>query len=149
MEIVKIPHKILHTKVQKIPTITPEIQTLIDVMGQTMREVQGIGLAANQIGKAVSLFVIDEEFAKEHNVPETYINPELSIYSKEETILEEACLSIPDAWLELKRAKKIKIKAQDKNGDKFKLIAKGMLARVLQHEYDHLQGILITDYAKK
>ena len=110
-----------------------------------MKENSGIGLAANQVGQDMQFFIINEELAKEHNAPSVYINPEVKPYSKEEQELEEGCLSIPETWLKIKRPKKVKVKTMDENGKKFKFIAKGMLARVLQHEYDHLQGILITD----
>lgn len=144
MKIVKIPNKILNKKIEKIEKITPEIEGLISDMKETMKTAQGIGLAANQVGQDMAFFIIDEEIAKEHNAPTVYINPELTLYPKEEVILEEGCLSIPEKWLEIKRSKKVKIKAMNEQGKKFKLIAKDLLARVLQHEYDHINGILIT-----
>ncbi|MEK7203745.1 MAG: peptide deformylase [Patescibacteria group bacterium] len=144
MEIVKIPNKILNKKLEKIK-ITAQLKKLILKMKKTMKEANGIGLAANQVGQDIQLFIIDETLAKEHSAPNTYINPEIKPYSKQEEVLEEGCLSIPGAWLQIKRPKKVKVKTMDENGKKFKFIAKGVLARVLQHEYDHLQGILITD----
>lgn len=110
-----------------------------------MKENNGIGLAANQVGQNMQLFIIDEGLAKEHNAPSVYINPEVKLYSKQTEELEEGCLSIPETWLKITRIKKVKVKTMDENGKKYKFIAKGMLARVLQHEYDHLQGVLITD----
>ena len=114
-------------------------------MRKIMKEQSGIGLAANQVGLDMQLFVIDQELAKEHNAPSVYLNPEVKLYSKNQEELEEGCLSIPETWLQIKRFKKVKVKAMDENGKRFKFIAKGLLARVLQHEYDHLQGVLITD----
>ena len=110
-----------------------------------MKEAGGIGLAANQVGQDMQFFIIDEILAKEYGVPSVYINPEVKPYSKNFEELEEGCLSIPETWLKIKRPKKVKVKTMDENGKKYKFIAKGMLARVLQHEYDHLQGVLITD----
>ena len=117
-------------------------------MRKTMKEQSGIGLAANQVGLNMQLFVIDEGLAKEHNAPSVYLNPEVKPYSKNQEELEEGCLSIPDFWPQITRAKKIKLKALDENGKKIKLKAKGFLARVFQHETDHLNGLLIKDKVK-
>ena len=144
MEIVKKPNKILNKKLEKIK-ITAQLKKLILSMRKIMKENNGVGLAANQVGQDMQLFIIDEELAKEYSAPSVYINPEVKPYSKDEEELEEGCLSIPETWLKIKRPKKAKVKSLDENGKKFKFIAKGMLARVLQHEYDHLQGVLITD----
>ena len=144
MEVVKVPNKILKKKLEEVK-ITAQLKRTILKMKKTMKENNGIGLAANQVGLDMALFVIDEELAKEHNVPGVYINPGVKPYSKQVEMFEEGCLSIPETWLQIKRTKKAKVKAADENGKKFKFIAKGMLARVLQHEFDHLQGVLITD----
>jgi len=114
-----------------------------------MKENEGIGLAANQINKDLSIFVIDERLAAENNVPDVFFNPEITEYSKNKDELEEGCLSIPGYGANLKRSKKIKIKAIDKNGNKTKLKARGFLARVLQHETDHLHGKTIKDRANE
>lgn len=145
MKIVKKPAEILAKKLADVGLITPHLKKVILNMKKTMKGASGIGLAANQINLNMQLFVIDEELAKEFNAPSVYINPEVKPYSKDSEELEEGCLSIPETWLKIKRLKKVKVKSTDENGKKIKFIAKGMLARVLQHEYDHLQGILITD----
>ncbi|MEK7536946.1 MAG: peptide deformylase [Patescibacteria group bacterium] len=145
MEIVKKPAEILSQKLKIIGLITPSLKKVILKMKKTMKEANGIGLAANQVGLDMALFVIDEELAKEHNAPSVYINSEVKPYSKDSEELEEGCLSIPETWLKIKRPKKVKVKSVDENEKKYKFIAKGMLARVLQHEYDHLQGVMITD----
>lgn len=159
MEIVKKPADILAKKLKEVDLITPRLRKVVLKMKKTMKEASGIGLSANQVGLDMQLFVIDEVLAKEYNAPSVYINPEIKPYppaarlpdgqgragSKSEEELEEGCLSIPETWLKIKRPKKVKIKTVDEEGKKHKFIAKGMLARVLQHEYDHLQGILITD----
>ncbi len=110
-----------------------------------MKENEGIGLAANQINKDLSIFVIDEKLATENNVPDVFFNPEITEYSKDQDELEEGCLSMPGYAAQIKRSKKIKIKAVDENGNKVKLKARGFLARVLQHETDHLNGLVIRD----
>lgn len=110
-----------------------------------MVESNGVGLAANQIGHDLQIFVIDKNLADENGAPDAYINPEITEFSKNTGEVEEGCLSIPGYWHQIKRSKKIKIKALDENGKKIKIKARGFLARVLQHEYDHLQGMLIRD----
>lgn len=147
MEIVKDPHKILRKKLKEVTEITPQIKELVSSMKKTMADAPGVGLAANQVGKDLQIFVIDKNLAEENEVPDTYINPEITEFSKEKGEMEEGCLSIPNYWHEIKRAKKIKIKALDLEGKKIKFKARGFLARVIQHEYDHLCGILIKDKA--
>lgn len=145
MEIVKEPNKILRNKLREVKEITPEIKALISDMRKTMEEAQGVGLAANQAGQDLQIFVINRKLAEENGVPDAYINPEITEYSKDGSEMEEGCLSLPDYWRQIKRAKKVKLKALDENGKKIKIKARGLLARVLQHEYDHLQGVLIKD----
>lgn len=118
-------------------------------MRKTMVESRGVGLAANQVGQNLAIFVIDTKLAEENGVPDAYINPEITESSREQAEMEEGCLSIPEYWRQIKRTKKIKLKALDENGKKIKIKARGFLARVLQHEYDHLQGVLIKDRAEK
>ena len=145
VEIKKEPNNILHQKLSPVNNIDLDIKNLIIEMKRLMKEANGIGLAANQAGHNLRIFVIEENLAKENNVPNVYINPEITEYSKDLTQAEEGCLSIPEFWPQIKRSKKIKIKALDENGNKIKIKAKGFLARVLQHETDHLNGLLIKD----
>ena len=114
-----------------------------------MVEAEGIGLAANQVGENLQIFVIDKKLAEENKVPDAFINPEISEYSREKDEMEEGCLSIPDYFVAVPRSKKIKIKALDENSKKIRFKAKGFLARVLQHETDHLNGLLIKDQINK
>lgn len=148
MEITKESNKILRNKLKGVKEITPEIRALILDMKKQMVESRGVGLAANQVGQDLQIFVIDKKLAEESGVPDAYINPEITEYSKELAEAEEGCLSLPDYWQQIKRSKKIKIKALGENGNKIKIKARGLLARVFQHEYDHLQGVLIKDRAK-
>ena len=149
MQITKEPSNILHKQLTIVKDITPEIKELISDMKKTMVAAHGVGLAANQFGKDLQIFVIEENLAKENGVPDVYLNPEITESSKDQGEMEEGCLSIPDYWVNIKRSKKIKIKFMDENGKKKKIRARGFLARVLQHEYDHLQGILIKDRVKQ
>lgn len=145
MAITKHPSKILHKKLDAVGEITPEITTIIEEMRKTMIEAKGVGLAANQISKDLQIFVIDAKVAEEFGVPDAYINPELSMFSRDKDVMEEGCLSLPGTWLQIPRSKKVHLKALDEHGVKLKIKAKGFLARVFQHEYDHLQGKLIKD----
>lgn len=150
MEITKIPNKVLANKTALISAEELKkgsFKELISDMRVAMIEHQGVGLAANQIGKDLSIFVIDANLAQESEVPDAYINPEITEYAKDTDSMEEGCLSIPEYYVAIRRSKKIKIKALDENGNKIKLKAKGFLARVLQHETDHLNGLTIKNRA--
>ena len=149
MDITKEPSKILKQKLTEVKEITPAIKALISAMRVKMVEAKGVGLAANQVGEDLQIFVIDKTLADENGVPDAYINPEITEYSRETGELEEGCLSIPEYFVDIPRAKKIKLKALDENGNKIKIKARGFLARVLQHEYDHLNGLLIKDRVPK
>ncbi len=146
MEIKKEPDKILREKLKIVKPITPDMPEVILDMKKIMHLNKGVGLAANQVGLNMQLFVIDEDIAQEHEAPSAYINPKITGYSKDTDEMEEGCLSLPEYYTTVERPKKIMIKALDESGKKFKFKAKGFLARILQHEYDHLQGILINDY---
>ncbi|MEK7616014.1 MAG: peptide deformylase [Patescibacteria group bacterium] len=145
MQITKEPNKILHKKLEPVGEITPEILELIEEMRKTMIEAKGVGLAANQVGKDLQIFIIDKKIAEEHKVPDAYINPEMNEFSRDKDEMEEGCLSMPDYWRQIPRSKKVRLKALDEHGNKIKLKARGFLARIFQHEYDHLQGTLIKD----
>ena len=122
---------------------------LIQQMRVAMTTNSGIGLAANQVGEKIALFVIDEKLAKEFDAPSVYANPEITEYGKDDDVLEEGCLSIPGYWAPVRRSKKIMFKALNEHGERIKFRARGMLARVLQHETDHLNGVTIRERAVK
>ena len=152
MEITKIPNKILSKKVKQIKLDdlkSGKYTRLIEQMRQDMIANNGIGLAANQVGQDLAIFVIDKNLATENGVPDVYINPDITDYSKDKDDMEEGCLSIPDFFIPIKRSKKIKLKALDENGNKLKIKARGLLARVLQHETDHLNGLTIKNRQAK
>jgi len=152
MEITKVPDKVLAKKLEKVAVDDIKkglYKDLISDMRVAMVKNNGVGLAANQVGKDLSIFVIDQKLAEENNLPDAFINPEITEYSKEGDETEEGCLSIPNYWVSIKRSKKIKIKFIDENGNKIKLKARGFLARVLQHETDHLNGLTIKNRANK
>lgn len=148
MAITKVPSKVLAKKVARVEQDdlkSGAYETLIARMRKEMVEHNGIGLAANQIGEDLALFVIDKELATEHGIADAYANPEITGASKELDELEEGCLSIPDYWVPVVRPKKIMFKALNEKGEKVKFRARSLLARVLQHETDHLNGLTIRD----
>lgn len=121
--------------------VNKDIQKLAKDMLETMIKKDGIGLSACQVGKNIRMFVVNPALSKKY----IFINPEIIKISKKTEAMEEGCLSLPGIFVSVKRAKSLKIKALDENGKEFKLKAKDLLARVIQHETDHLNGILIID----
>ncbi|MEM1093697.1 MAG: peptide deformylase [Bacteroidota bacterium] len=145
---------VLREPAQTIEANTPELQTLIDDMIETMHGAAGIGLAAPQVGEAKRIFIIDlspmeEEFMEEGielpPMPMVFINPEIVEESDEESEFEEGCLSIPDLRERVWRPVGVKLTYQDRNLEPHEIDVDGMMARVIQHEYDHLEGVLFTD----
>lgn len=123
---------------------SPEIQKLIADMIITMKQAGGIGLAAPQVGHSLTIFIINVE-----DKIYVFINPEIKDISEDKIPFEEGCLSVQKIWGPVVRPKKLTIKAVDENGKPIKIRAKGLLARVIQHEMDHLNGILFIDKAEK
>lgn len=121
--------------------IDESILKLTRDMIETMKKNNGIGLSACQVGKNIRIFVINPEISKKN----IFINPEIIKISKKTETLEEGCLSLPSMQIPIPRAASIKIKALDENGREFKIKTKGIPARIIQHEIDHLNGILIVD----
>jgi peptide deformylase len=143
--ILHYPDKRLREKGARIEQVTPEIQKLIDDMAETMYAAPGVGLAATQIGECLQLFIVD---VADENAPSdlrVFINPE--ILEKEGDITwQEGCLSFPGVQEDVDRAAQIRVKAQGRDGKWFELEAEGLLAVAIQHEYDHLQGVLMIDH---
>lgn len=124
--------------------LTKEIQTLLPEMVKTMREENGIGLAAPQIGLSIRLAVAEVEGALFY-----FINPEITSLSQEKIIFEEGCLSLPGAFFPILRSEEVTLRYQNEKGLPKKIRATGLLAIVIQHEIDHLEGILIVNRHKK
>ena len=148
--------KVLKTKAKEIPADYPELNKLISDMYETMYDASGVGLAAPQIGKSIRLFLIDtspfdtDEFEQNSgfevkSVKKTFINPVMINESGENTSFEEGCLSIPNIREHINRKSDITIRYQDENFNDHQETFSGILARVIQHEYDHLEGTLFTD----
>jgi peptide deformylase len=139
--------KILRKKVDKVKEVDNETIELITNMFDTMRNAYGIGLAANQVGVNKSIFIVDitEVEGYEETKPMVLINPKIVKYSDEETLFEEGCLSIPEIRAEVKRPESITISYQDTDLNEQTLEVNKLMSRVMQHEYDHLRGVLFTD----
>ncbi len=135
------PDPVLRQKAKRVRNIDGSIQSLINNMIETMRAYSGVGLAASQIGVPLRVTVI--EIPREEVI--TLINPEI-VKRKGERIVEEGCLSIPGYKGEIKRSQTIKLRGQDRHGKEIRLKAEELLAQVLEHEIDHLNGILYIDH---
>lgn len=140
LEIRKFKDPILRRKCRKVRKIDKEIRKIIVNMVQTMEKEQGIGLAAPQVGILKKIIVVRTDLKNQRIL--ALINPKIVKKSRLRERLEEGCLSFPGIFLEIKRAKEIRVKAININGEKVSLKAKGVLARIIQHEIDHLNGIL-------
>lgn len=140
---------VLKKKAQKIEPGALDIDQLIEDMFETMDAANGVGLAAPQIGLSIRLFVVDTEpivDEDEEGLRQAFINPEIVEESGEEWKFEEGCLSIPGVREDVSRQEVVKIKYQNQNWEHQEMEVDGMLARVIQHEYDHIEGILFTDH---
>ncbi len=158
LPIVNLPDPILRRKAKPVTKFDKELQTLIDNMIETMRDAPGVGLAAPQINISQQLAVIeyaegeDEEEEDENTPPKpkklyVIINPEIVKASEEKVMGIEGCLSIPGLHGEVERHESIQVKALNRHGSPVKLKVDGWMARIFQHEIDHLNGILFTDKA--
>jgi peptide deformylase len=159
-DIVKYGDPVLRTKGKRLEAVDDEIRALAADMLETMYEANGVGLAAQQVGRALQLTVIDvsdaesrpsrmwlagEEVDPKEHMPLILINPELQL-GEEVEIGTEGCLSFPEITAEIPRALKVKVNAQDLNGNRLEFEAAGLLGRAVQHENDHLNGILFIDH---
>ncbi len=140
LSIKKFNDPVLRKKAKEITKVDKKIKELVVDLAQTMVQGGGVGLAAPQVGKSKRVIVIDASFAGQKILE--MINPKIIKRSKEKEIGEEGCLSFPGIYLKIKRAKSVEVKGLDIKGGKITLKAEGFLARVLQHEIDHLDGIL-------
>ena len=143
------PDPILRKKSTTLETADDSIRKILDDMLYTMYNAPGIGLAAVQIGILKRLIVIDVSKKEEEKKPLFLINPEITYQSKETSIYEEGCLSLPGYFAEIERPAKCKINYIDYHGKKAELEAEGLLSTCVQHEIDHLNGILFIDYLSK
>ena len=143
------PDPILRKKSEPLHQFNSDTRKLLDDMLKTMYAAPGIGLAAVQIGILKRLIVIDISKKEEKKNPIFLVNPEITFKSKETSIYEEGCLSLPGYFAEVERPAKCKIKYINYNGKKAELEADGLLSTCVQHEIDHLNGVLFIDYLSK
>lgn len=136
---------ILRKKCEIIKEITPEIKNLISEMLKTCVSSGGVGLAANQVGKSLRLFVIYAILPEKGELINAYLNPEIINMSGRKIAKEEGCLSLPGISSKAARMDKLTLEYTDENGVKKTIQASGLKARIMQHEIDHLNGILICD----
>ena len=142
------PHKLLRQISQKVDKVGKDEQKLMDDMLETMYSANGIGLAAIQIGVPKRIIVIDLSKEKEKK-PMFFVNPEINNKNKVHSVYEEGCLSVPNQFAEIERPSTCEVKYLDYNGNEKILKAEGLLATCIQHEMDHLEGVLFIDYLSK
>jgi len=143
------PDPFLRQKSSKVEDVNDEIRELMDDMLETMYNAPGIGLAAIQIGVPKRVIVMDLSRDQEKKNPLYFINPEIITNSNNEASYEEGCLSVPGQFAEINRPDKCRVKHLDYNGVEKITDAEGLLATCIQHEIDHLEGILFIDYLSK
>ena len=148
-QILTEPNEILRKKSLPVDNVDKDLQILMDDMLETMYAAPGIGLAAIQVGIPKRIIVLDIEQKEGQKKPLFLINPEIIQKSKNLSTYEEGCLSVPGQFAEIDRPDKCHIKYLDYYGEKKEINAEGMLATCIQHEMDHLEGILFIDYLSK
>lgn len=152
--LVILPDSQLRLVSAPVATITPEIRKLAEDMLETMYDAPGIGLAAIQIGEPVRLITIDvskksDDDEETPKAPMVFVNPEVTWSSDELSVYEEGCLSIPEYYEEVERPARVKVRYMDLDGASKEIEADGILATCLQHEIDHLNGILFIDHLSR
>ena len=147
--LVLLPDPVLRAMSEPIERVDDEFRTLADDMLETMYDAPGIGLAAIQIGIPRRMLVIDCSGEEEENNPIVFINPEVVESSEERSVYEEGCLSIPDYYAEVQRPAEVTVDYVDRDGKEQQIKADGLLATCLQHEIDHLNGVLFIEHISK
>jgi peptide deformylase len=148
-EILILPDKRLRKVSEPVKKIDAGIRKLVDDMLETMYDAPGIGLAAIQIGTSKRVVTMDLAKKEEPKNPQVFINPEIVWSSDEKAIYEEGCLSIPEIYSDVERPAQVKVKYLDLEGELHEIEANGLLSTCLQHEVDHLNGILFIDHLSR
>ena len=144
LEIITYPDEVLKTKALPVAEVNDEIRKLVDDMAETMYAAPGVGLAANQVGVLKRVVVIDVEYTDGAPHLIALINPEI-VERVGTCMTEEGCLSLPGVTEEVERAETVTVRALDRDGNPFEMTAKGFLATAVQHEVDHLEGVVLLD----
>ena len=148
-EIIKLPDKRLRLNSEPVKRIDAGVRKLVDDMFETMYDAPGIGLAAIQIGVAKRVITMDLSKKEDDHEPQVFINAEITWKSEEKATSEEGCLSIPEYYEEVERPAQVKVKYLDLDGNPHEIEASGLLAVCLQHEIDHINGVLFIDHISK
>jgi peptide deformylase len=152
-EIIVLPDKQLRLISRPIEKVTPEIRKLADDMLETMYDAPGIGLAGIQVAKPVRIITMDlakrDDEGEAQPRPRVFINPEILSSSEELSVYEEGCLSIPEYYEEVERPARVRVRFTDLDGKVHEEDAEGLYATCIQHEIDHLNGVLFVDYLSK
>ncbi len=148
-DIITLPDKRLRLVSEPVKHVDAGIKKLIDDMFETMYKAPGIGLAAIQVGVAKRVVTMDLSKKEDNYEPQVFINPEIVWRSEETAKYEEGCLSIPEYYEVVERPKEVKVKYLDRDGKPAEIEAKGLLATCLQHEIDHINGVLFIDHLSK
>jgi peptide deformylase len=148
-EIIKLPDKRLRLVSEPVKRIDAGLRKLVEEMFETLYAAPGIGLAGIQVGVAKRVIIMDLSKKDDTRKPEVFINPEITWASEEKSSYEEGCLSIPEYYEEVERPAVVKVKYLDLDGKAREVEASGLLATCLQHEIDHLNGILFIDHISK
>ncbi len=146
LPILVAPHPVLKTKAKPVDAVTPEIAILMNDMLETMYAAPGIGLAAPQVGVSKRILVVDVAKADEEAQPIRMANPEIIQESDDLSVYEEGCLSFPEQYAEVERPAVVKIRYLNEKNEKVEIMADGLLATCVQHEIDHLDGIVFVDH---
>ena len=148
-DILILPNKRLRLRSEAVGAIDKELRALVDDMFETMYDAPGIGLAAIQIGIPKRVVTMDLAKKDEPPQPQVFINAEVTWASEEKATYEEGCLSIPEYYEEVVRPQAVKVKYLDRDGNAQEIEAEGLFATCLQHEIDHINGILFIDHISK
>ncbi|KAA0687074.1 peptide deformylase [Azospirillum brasilense] len=146
LDILVAPHPVLKQKAKPVEKVDARIAKLMDDMVETMYAAKGIGLAAPQIGILERVIVVDVHDKDEKPNPIRLANPEIVWKSDETSVCEEGCLSVPDQYAEVTRPSSVRVRYLDETNETREIEAEGMLATCIQHEIDHLNGVLFVDY---
>jgi peptide deformylase len=149
LKIIDLNDKRLRLISKPVDKITPDIRALADDMFETMYEAPGIGLAAIQVAEPIRLITMDLEKKEGEKSPRVFVNPEILSSSEEMNVYEEGCLSIPEYYGEVERPAKVRVRFMDLDGKMQEEDADGLFATCIQHEIDHLNGVLFIDYLSK
>ena len=148
-DIIVLPDKRLRLKSKPVPRIDGDVRKLVEDMFETMYKAPGIGLAAIQVGVPVRLVVMDLSKKETESEPRVFVNPEIVSPSEEKSTYEEGCLSIPEVHEDVERPARVKVKYLDLDGKAHEDDADGLFATCIQHEVDHLNGVLFIDHISK